>query len=235
MVLDVGRLSLTGGGQILAATFGAGRGGDIVINAREAVTIDGVSIEDVRYPSGIFTSAASGSTGNAGNISLTTAHLTLTGGGQIATDTGGAGHGGALTITASEAVTIAGTAANNAPSGLFAGTEKGSTGDGGDLSLTTARLTLTGGGAISASTGGAGRGGTLTITASEAVTIDGIAPDGDPSGLYVTRYQRCHRQRRRYHPHHPQPDLEQWRRHFSPLQLHHRRQHHCQHRPSQTA
>ena len=186
IVLDVGRLSLTGGGQILAATFGTGRGGDIVINAREAVTIDGVSIEDVRYPSSIFTSAASGSTGNAGNISLTTARLTLTGGGQISTDTRGAGHGGMLTINASEAVTIAGTAANNAPSGLFAGTEKGSTGDGGDLSLTTARLTLTGGGAISASTGGAGRGGTLTITASEAVTIDGIAPDGYPSGLYAT-------------------------------------------------
>ena len=144
IVLDVGRLSLTGGGQILAATFGTGRGGDIVINAREAVTIDGVSIEDVRYPSSIFTSAASGSTGNAGNISLTTACLTLTGGGQISTDTRGAGHGGMLTINASEAVTIAGTAANNAPSGLFAGTEKGSTGDGGDLSLTTARLTLTG-------------------------------------------------------------------------------------------
>ena len=49
----------------------------------------------------------SSTSGNAGNISLEVGRLTLTGGAQIGSNSLGAGHGGTITVTATEAVSLA--------------------------------------------------------------------------------------------------------------------------------
>ena len=185
--LNVDRLSLFGGSQISSSTFSVGRGGDLNITASEVVTIAGMDAEG--YPSGLFTTAESDFTGNAGNINLTTTRLILTGGSEISSGTWGTGHGGNLNITASEAVTIDGygTDANGNlyTSDLATTANPGSTGNAGNINLNTANLTLTGGGRIVAMTWGKGHGGDLSITAHEAITI---ASDTEnvPSGLAVS-------------------------------------------------
>jgi large exoprotein involved in heme utilization and adhesion len=60
----------------------------------------------------------------------------------------------------------------------------GSRGDAGSLDVRVGRLTLTGGAQISSSTSGPGRGGTLTVAASEAITISGQNQAGTLSGLF---------------------------------------------------
>jgi hypothetical protein len=86
----------------------------------------------------------------------------LSQGGQISASTWETGQGGNLTITVSEATTIAGTDAQDNPSGLFANAY--ATGKAGDISLDTPSLTITDGGEIAA-TSDLTTGGNLLISA----------------------------------------------------------------------
>lgn len=61
-------------------------------------------------------------------------------------------------------------------------------GNAGSLEVQVGRLTLTGGAQIDSSTFGAGRGGTVTVMASDAITISGRDSEGDPSGLFSSTF-----------------------------------------------
>ena len=75
-------LMLLNGAQISAATYGPGDAGSITISAGQAVTITGgIELDGQRYPSGLFVSSSS--TGQAGDLTLTTPNLTITDGGGI--------------------------------------------------------------------------------------------------------------------------------------------------------
>jgi large exoprotein involved in heme utilization and adhesion len=203
--VNVGTLTLSGGAQIDSGTRGAGRGGELRVTA-DTLSIAGTDRQGV--PSGLFSSAEPGSSGDAGSLAVRAGRLTLTDGAQIISGTYEAGRGGELRVTASEAIAIAGSG-----SGLFSDTEgggaggnlfvsapllqmdngsirAGTSGDGhaGNLEVRVGRLTLTGGAQIFngvgtsevvdgvyiyRGTGGPGRGGDLTVVASEAITIMG--------------------------------------------------------------
>jgi len=60
----------------------------------------------------------------------------------------------------------------------------GGTGDAGVVVVEGTRLTVGAGGQISGSTFGAGRGGTVTVTATESLTLAGRGPTGIPSGVF---------------------------------------------------
>jgi large exoprotein involved in heme utilization and adhesion len=77
-------VNLSEGGGIFTGTFGAtGHGGDIVITARDTVTVSGTySGPTGDFPSSLFSSAYAG-TGDAGNITVTAPHLILADGGMI--------------------------------------------------------------------------------------------------------------------------------------------------------
>ena len=184
ITLDVGSLELTGGSQILSGTLGVGRGGNISVTARDAVTISGTN------PAGSFVSGlfATGSTGNAGSITLDVGSLDLSEGGRINASTLGVGRGGNLNITVRDAVTISGTnPAGSFGSGLFANTT--STGDSGSITLDAGRLDISSGGLIAATTSGAGRGGDINVSIRDAIAINGMNPTGVyASGLYASTF-----------------------------------------------
>ncbi|MDG4555219.1 MAG: filamentous hemagglutinin N-terminal domain-containing protein [Candidatus Competibacter sp.] len=188
ITLDVGRLDLNGGGQIVSGTLGVGDGGDITLTARDAVTISGVNPTG-RYPSGLFSNAQAGATGNAGSIALDVGRLELREGGLIASTTWGAGHGGNIFLTARGAVIVSGTDPTGRypfPSGLYTHVQTGATGNAGSVVLDVGRLELHGGGLITSATLGAGHGGDITLTARDAVIISGTDPTGDyPSSLFA--------------------------------------------------
>ena len=79
MTITTGSLYLTNGGQVSAFTLGQGDAGNITVNARESVTIKGVTIF---FRSGLFANAIN-SNGNGGNVNVFTNQITIDEGGTI--------------------------------------------------------------------------------------------------------------------------------------------------------
>jgi filamentous hemagglutinin family protein len=174
------RLVLENGAQVRNVTFGSGSSGDLIVVASDLVNLRG---ESTLFSSGLFTQSQA--SGAAGNLTVNTRRLNVRDGAQISASAFGSGSAGTLTITAQD-IELVGTSPTSSqfPSGLFTQVNPDATGDGGNLRITTERLILQGGARISAATFGRGRGGTITIRASDFVELSGISTDGQiPSGL----------------------------------------------------
>jgi large exoprotein involved in heme utilization and adhesion len=150
---------------LFSNTFGAGDAGRLIMSAPRLTMDEGLIQAD----------AGEGSSGNAGDIEVRAGRLTLSGGAQISTSTRGSGRGGALTVVAADAFTIAGRDREDSrvPSGLFSDTE--ASGDAGNIVVEGGSLTLTDGAQISSSTFGEGRSGTITVAATDSISITGGA------------------------------------------------------------
>ncbi len=166
-----GQLILRDGAQILASTFDKGRGGVLEIIASEFVQVIGGTLN---FPTGL--QSTSEGSGDAGSLSITTEKLIIRDGGQVAAATLGEGKGGKLTVIASQLVELSGSKPEaEAPSGLFTRTEGPK--DAGELRVVTGKLIVRDGARVEANTLGAGRGGTLDVTASDSVEVIGTTPD----------------------------------------------------------
>jgi filamentous hemagglutinin family protein len=106
IVVNVGDLSLSNGGQIATSSIAgsAGPGGNLTVNATGPVTISGRSSEPV-FPalnlntnSGLYSTAEA--VGPAGTINVSTPALTLSDGATISVATSGQGRGGDVNIAA---------------------------------------------------------------------------------------------------------------------------------------
>ena len=173
-------LSLINGGQINAATFGRGDGGAINITAKDKTTIEGTSSRGV--PSAVGSTVEPKAAGNAGDITIDTASLSLTDGGEVNTSTVGKGNAGLIGINATDTITIDG--GNNLfPSAVLSQVVPGAVGDSGGVNIDTASLNLTDGGQVSASTGGEGNAGSIDITAENTIRIDGENSRGATSSV----------------------------------------------------
>ncbi|BAZ50272.1 hypothetical protein NIES4103_28880 [Nostoc sp. NIES-4103] len=165
-------LTLTNGGGIDTAITettgnlpgGQGKGGNIRIDAADAVTISGtdangntsaISTEsqrgalgqggDITVNTDYFRAADNGSitaitenSSNAGNITINARVFEASNGGLITTGTFDSGKSGDITINATDSITISTNL--NTVTGLFAGT--GSTGNGGRISISTTNFNL---------------------------------------------------------------------------------------------
>ncbi|BAZ07329.1 two-partner secretion domain-containing protein [Calothrix sp. NIES-3974] len=181
LTINTGVFTVKEGAQVGAGTFGSGKGGNLTVNARQ-VEVNGRS--EAGSISVLFASAAPRSTGDAGNLNINTENLFISAGGEISVSTSAAGKGGNLTVNASETVRVTGS--SNFSTGLFAIADTGSTGDAGDLTIISKNLILEQGGQASTSTYGAGRGGNLTIKASENVQLIGAPTNSRfPTGLFA--------------------------------------------------
>lgn len=196
IVLNSPYLAVLNGGQISNDTSAKGHAGSIVINAQQ-VLIDGQQDQDF---TGIVSNANPQSTGgNAGNISVTTDHLTVINGGEIGSNTWSSGDGGSISIVAKSvwideqgkgkftglsSSTLGNTSLGNAgnvsiTSNAITVVNKGSVitntwslGHAGDVAM-TARQTLIDGGVISSNTQGAGHAGTVTVSSDYLSLIHG--------------------------------------------------------------
>ncbi|NEO44488.1 MAG: filamentous hemagglutinin N-terminal domain-containing protein, partial [Moorea sp. SIO4A3] len=146
-----------------------------------------LSYEDVgQFQDITFSQAASVSTsGNdGGEIQVQGRRVTVSEGSAILADTQRSGAGGSLTVKATEALEVIGTAANNDFSTrLSTDVAPGATGNGGNLVIDTEQLRVADGAQISSGTFSSGNAGTLTVTAAEVEVIAGS--NSGPSGLFV--------------------------------------------------
>ncbi|NJO18421.1 MAG: filamentous hemagglutinin N-terminal domain-containing protein [Thioploca sp.] len=197
--LQVNTLEVRNGAQIAVGVGdqrhvqGAGKGGQLMITAADAIRIQGKS-STVNQSSGLFSNVftrngvggkinlwtpqliieQSGTIqtltvfeGQAGNINLQVDTLKLAEGGTIRTNTLiGSGLGGHIEIMAHQAIKIKG---NN--TGITAATDNSSSGRGGDVEITTGQLTFADGGALSVSSNGTGNAGDIELTLTDKLKM----------------------------------------------------------------
>ncbi|WP_413160763.1 filamentous hemagglutinin N-terminal domain-containing protein [Capilliphycus salinus ALCB114379] len=177
-----GNLFITNGGQLQAQTQGIGNAGNITVNAREGVFIDGVA--DQSFPSAVFTDVSFTQfglfgIGDGGDISIIADNLSVTNGGNLRAETSGQGNAGSITVDARESVFFDGvlettdeqifTSFGSSFVGLFGA------GEGGDVRINTGILFVTNGAQVDASTFGEGNAGNVIINARENVSLDNSA------------------------------------------------------------
>ncbi|NEQ15589.1 MAG: filamentous hemagglutinin N-terminal domain-containing protein, partial [Moorea sp. SIO3E2] len=135
---------LQNGGQVTTSTSGGGDAGNLTVNASEVQVIDDL------LPSLLVTQVTPNGTGKAGNLSITTGKLLIQDGAQVNAATFGEGDGGNLTVDASSKVQLIGRSASGRfPSGLL--TQAQGKGDAGELlKITTGELIISDGAEVSA-------------------------------------------------------------------------------------
>ena len=196
--IETTNLSLTNGGQISTATFGEGNAGTVTINGGDTISIDGnlsalgssvqpdavgnggaVTIETINLSltNGGFISSNTLAEGNAGTVTIETTNLNLTNGGFISSSTFGQGNAGTVTITAGELISVD-------DSMITSQVNPEAIGNAEFVIIDTTNLNITNGGQISSSTFGEGNAGTVTINASELISVSGENRDGFPSGIF---------------------------------------------------
>jgi filamentous hemagglutinin family protein len=182
--ISASTLRLEGGAQVYAATFGAGKGGSLSVDAQDVQLIG--TTADGRFVSGLFASAQPSSTGDAGDLTIKTNTMLVRDGAVVDTSTFGTGKGGSLSVDAQDVQLIGTTADNRYSSGLFAYAQRNLTGDAGDLTIKTNTMLVQDGAQIGASTFGAGKGGSLSIDAQDVQLIGTSADEKLPSGLFAS-------------------------------------------------
>ncbi|WP_299402555.1 filamentous hemagglutinin N-terminal domain-containing protein [Acaryochloris sp. IP29b_bin.148] len=192
-----GTLRVTDGADITAATDGLGDGGDLSIDATQSIEVVGETILLDFAPSAIpFTepvtrnflidqtsvsqinarSAFIPNSGASGDITIQTRDLTLRNGASLAAGSN-VGPGGSITVKATGTVEIVGsTQSGDSTSNLV--TASISNNNALNTVLQANKLILREGGLISASTFGAGQGGTIKINTTESVEISGVSRSG---------------------------------------------------------
>ncbi|MBW4491543.1 MAG: filamentous hemagglutinin N-terminal domain-containing protein [Oscillatoria princeps RMCB-10] len=185
--IDTAQFKLENGAAISTSTFlGAGKGGDITIQASQSAELTGTgklaileeifalpdsTIDPSDLRSGLF--ASSFSSGRAGDITIKTGRLTVQNGAVVSASTFKEGVGGSLTVSADAgAVELRG-------GGLLTGTAGSQ--KAGDLTINTGTLRVLDGGIVATSTLlGSGQGGNLTVSAG-SVELSGLS---NPNDLY---------------------------------------------------
>ena len=185
----------TNGFSILNHT---GQAGDISLTARDiqlesslvqaqgferggAITViaDRVLLSDSRFETQTILNPG-------GGIAILAKTVELTQGSQLISVTGGDGDAGAITVSASEHIGILEGSRFVRPSGIFTqsfGTY-GSRGNAGDIVITTPQLQMIDGGRVNTVTKSNGRGGNVTINATDSVAISGEFPDDISEQLF---------------------------------------------------
>jgi large exoprotein involved in heme utilization and adhesion len=173
ITIDTRQLTLREGAVILSPTFGAGAGGNITINASELVDVSG---------SGVLTTALD--QGNAGSLTIDTRKLMIRDEATVTTATFfGAGNSGDILVRASDSVTLSEFKEETPIGTNFSTTTVGGKGIAGNLEISTRALLVEGGATISSTSGLAGsplitsegKGGDITINASDSVTVTGTS------------------------------------------------------------
>ncbi|MBD2677115.1 MULTISPECIES: filamentous hemagglutinin N-terminal domain-containing protein [Nostoc] len=204
--INTPKFTLTNGGQIIADISepdgnlpgGQGEGGNVRINASDAVIISGLDADG--FPSLISVTSDNGSIGKPGNITINTSYFRLAeraeisastsnfsdggnitinartfealNGGRILNSTSSSGNAGDININAKDSITISGISADGYNAAIFAGTNADSIGNGGTISLFTNNFNVANGAGVTVRSEGQGIAGNINIIATGNYTAN---------------------------------------------------------------
>ncbi|BAY92717.1 MULTISPECIES: beta strand repeat-containing protein [unclassified Tolypothrix] len=165
--IQAGSLSLIEDSEIDTRTFGKGNGGNIAVNAREGISLDGFG-NDSNLFTRIISAVGNSAVGNAGDIELTTNNLSLTNSAYVSSSTLGQGDAGNIIINARDTISFD----TDADAYSLIGAK--AVGNGGDIQVKTGTLLLTNGSQISTNVLGQGNAGNINVEASDTIQLDGF-------------------------------------------------------------
>jgi filamentous hemagglutinin family protein len=177
--LKTNRLSIRDGGYLISAAFGSGTGGDVFIDAEDIELIGGITIPEKNTFNGSSIASTTISSGNAGNLNVSTKNLTIRDGARLNASTLAGGNAGDVNVTATNILlsgsgpnflgipnpsTIDSSAIQVGPFLAFIfGLPPTLTGNSGEVRITTTNLQLENGAEIAVRNEGSGNGGTIQI------------------------------------------------------------------------
>ena len=174
VTINTHQLLVENGAQVSTSTFGAGKGGDLAVNA-DSLQIIGTSSPDNQFLSGLFTQVAPmtiggrvlRATGSGGDVTINTHDLLIENGGQIQAATLSAGNAGNLMVNANtvQLIGTVNTPSGERGSGLVTSANQNSTGVAGNVIINTQQLLLQDGARVNVSSQGTGNAGNLTVNA----------------------------------------------------------------------
>lgn len=176
-------LEILDGASIGANVGGQGNGGEIVIRARDRLTVSGIS-PGGEFTSGINTIILPTGRGDSGSITIRTGALQVSDGADISSIVGGIGDAGDITIRARDRVRVEGTNGTNFSS-IGSDTLANTEGNGGNLDIRTPILEVLDGAGLSTDINGTGESGNIRVIASRRIRFADNRPDGAlPSFLF---------------------------------------------------
>jgi filamentous hemagglutinin family protein len=191
IIIKSPRVEINGGARINSSTQSTGRGGDVIVKATNQITISGERpteiIEEALFglgstrASGIYTRTVgrefcSGTCGDAGNVTINTGSLALSGGAVIDSGTTTTGRGGSISVRGTDRISILGTMSDGTPGGVVSRTVgmAPESGYGGKITLNAGQsVTISDGASVSASSTGPGNAGNISVDAGQQLNIMG--------------------------------------------------------------
>ncbi len=167
--IETERLSVLDGAAIYTRTFGLGNSGSIDINASESVDVMGVSAINPNQFSNIASNTFS--SGNSGNINLSTKNLSILDSGILSATTFNNGSAGNITIR-SENTQVAGLSQGIFQVTTIAGVSFAE-GNAGSINLNTKTLSVRDSAAVATTSYNSGNSGSVTVNATESIEIAG--------------------------------------------------------------
>ncbi|MBG1258864.1 S-layer family protein [Nostoc sp. BAE] len=163
--LSTQNLSILAGGNVAARPYSLGNGGDVIVKA------DTIQVTNEGAPKGSYFSLLSTATfgsGNAGNLKIDTRKLLVQAGARVSASSIVSGNAGSLTINASESIDVNGVKDAQNPS--YIGTAVRpvfgvSSATSGNTTINTPLLSISNGGTVFVQNLGSGKAGTLDIQA----------------------------------------------------------------------
>ncbi|BAU66034.1 filamentous hemagglutinin family outer membrane protein [Stanieria sp. NIES-3757] len=171
VTVNTSNLTLQNGGQIVTSTLATGDAGNLIINADKSVELSGSAFNG-NFPSALSAGGQplTTTTGNSGNLTITTPQLKIEDGALVSVSSIGSGNAGTLSIKANS-LFLDNQSAVTATTG---------SGTGGDIRLTIADdIQLRNASLISAQAGGIGNGGNIIIDAGAIALIENSAIEAD--------------------------------------------------------
>ena len=189
VIVEANIMTVTDGATIESTTLGPGHGGSVLVTVRDTLTLVGTR-PDGTFESGVFAEARGQGTeaGNAGDIVVEAKNIAIEEGATISSTTFGPGQGGGVSVSVLDTLTLSGTSRDGTiQSGLFANAQGRDVhaGSAGDVTVEATNVIGTDLAAISSSTFGPGQGGTVTVTASDSVTLSGSLTTTKRSGIFA--------------------------------------------------
>jgi filamentous hemagglutinin family protein len=185
MQLRAANLSISEGSLVLSQNQGNLPSGEIGVDVSDLLEVTGTA------NNGTILSGIIGETqlaGRGGNINVSARQVRVEDGAAITARTFNSAAGGNIKIDASESVRVAGSASLPGTTSSIATTTYNKA-TAGNNTITTQRLTAEAGGTITSATFGRGRGGDVTINASDFIEVLGIEPTQlSPSGLIASTF-----------------------------------------------
>ncbi|WP_416673923.1 beta strand repeat-containing protein [Egbenema bharatensis] len=99
--INTGTLSVMDGARVSASTLARGNAGNLIINARDAVIVDGTTTEG--FSTGLFTSTSENAIGSGGTIRINTSQFRVSNGAVVNAQTQNRSRGGNIEVNANTA------------------------------------------------------------------------------------------------------------------------------------